>query len=62
MTVQAARQTIGRGTFTSVKDLITKIRAFINGWNDRATPFVWTKDPDQVLAKANRQKTSNTDH
>ena len=56
------RQAIGRGTFTSVSDLITKIRAFINGWNDRATPFAWTKTPDQVLAKANRQRTSNTDH
>ena len=56
------RQAIGRGTFTSVGDLITKIRAFINGWNDRATPFIWTKTSDQVLAKANRQKTSNTDH
>ena len=56
------RQAIGRGTFTSVKDLTTKIRAFINGWNDRATPFVWTKTPDQILTKANRQKTSNTDH
>jgi transposase len=56
------RQAIGRGTFTSVSDLMPKIRAFINGWNDRATPFVWTKTPDQVLAKANRQKTSNTAH
>ena len=56
------RQAIGRGTFTSVSDLVTKIRAFINGWNDRATPFVWTKTSDQVLSKANRKKTSNTDH
>jgi transposase len=54
------RQAIHRGTFTSVKDLTTKIRAFINGWNDRSHPFVWTKTPDQILAKANRQTTSNT--
>jgi len=33
------RQAIGRGTFTSVTDLITKIRAFINGWNERSHPF-----------------------
>ncbi|OZB47957.1 MAG: transposase, partial [Microbacterium sp. 14-71-5] len=32
------------------------------GWNDRAHPFVWTKTPDQVLKKANRQTTSNADH
>ena len=56
------RQAIRRGTFTSVKDLNTKIRAFINGWNDRAHPFTWTKTPDQILAKANRKKTSNTGH
>jgi transposase len=56
------RQTIHRGTFGSVKDLNTKIRAFVNGWNDRAHPFVWTKTADQVLAKANRQKTSDAAH
>ena len=56
------RQAIHRGTFGSVKDLNTKIRAFINGWNDRAHPFVWTKTADQILAKANRQKTSDAGH
>ncbi len=56
------RQAIGRGTFTSVTDLTAKIRAFINGWNDHKHPFVWTKTPDQILAKANRQRTSNTGH
>ena len=34
------RQAIHRGTFGSVKDLNAKIRTFINGWNDRAHPFV----------------------
>ena len=57
------RQTIRRGTFGSVKDLNAKIRTFIEGWNaDRAHPFVWTKTADQILKKANRQKTSETDH
>jgi transposase len=54
------RQAIHRGTFGSVKDLTGAIRAFIDGWNDRAHPFVWTKPADQILAKANRQKTSTT--
>jgi transposase len=35
----AERQAIHRGTYTSVKDLNAKIRTFIDGWNDRATPF-----------------------
>ncbi len=56
------RQAIHRGTFRSVRDLNAKIRAFIDGWNDRAHPFVWTKTAEQILAKANRQNTSNTGH
>ncbi|MFK5635658.1 IS630 family transposase, partial [Ornithinimicrobium sp. LYQ103] len=39
-----------------------KIRAFIDGWNDRAHPFVWTKTADEILTKANRPATSNTRH
>ncbi|MGD8150329.1 IS630 family transposase [Ornithinimicrobium sp. Y1694] len=56
------RQAIHRGTFGSVKDLNTKIRAFIDGWNDRCHPFVWTKTADEILKKANRQATSNAGH
>ena len=32
------------------------IRGFINGWNDRAQPFVWTKPADQILTKAFRKQ------
>jgi transposase len=56
------KQAIHRGTFASVKDLTTKIRTFINGWNDRSCPFVWTKTADQILAKANRPTNSTTGH
>jgi len=56
------RQAIHRGTYRSVKDLNAKIRQFIDGWNDRAHPFVWTKAADDILKKANRQTTSNTRH
>lgn len=56
------RQAIRRGTFTSVTDLNTKIRAFITGWNKRSRPFVWTKPADQILAKAQRKVTSVADH
>ena len=34
-----------------------KIRAFINGWNDRCHPFIWTKPADQVLEKSNVKRT-----
>jgi transposase len=57
------RQAIRRGTFRSVKELNAKIRTFIAAWNDdRAHPFVWTKTADEILKKANRPTTSNSDH
>jgi DDE superfamily endonuclease len=56
------RQAIRRGTFTSVKDLIAAIETFIDGWNDRCEPFVWTKTADDILTKAHRKTTSNTRH
>jgi transposase len=56
------RQAIHRGTFRSVKELNAKIRTYIDGWNDRCHPFAWTKTADEILAKANRQNTSETAH
>jgi transposase len=43
------RQAIRRGSFTSVKDLIAAIETFIDGWNERCQPFIWTKTADQLL-------------
>jgi transposase len=56
------RQAIRRASFTSVRQVTDAIRTFIDGWNDRCMPFVWTKTADEILAKANRQETSATDH
>ncbi len=53
------RQAIRRGTFKSVKDLIGAIRCFVDGWNDRCHPFVWTKTPDEVLSHARRRQTTS---
>jgi transposase len=58
----AERQAIHRGTYRSVRELNAKIRAYIDGWNDRCHPFIWTKTADQVLAKANRKKNSRAEH
>lgn len=52
------RQAIHRGTFRNVRELTAKIRDFINGWNPRAQPFIWTKTAEQILAKVDRRKTS----
>jgi transposase len=56
------RQAIRRGSYNSVKDLIAAIETYIDGWNERCQPFAWTKTADQILAKAQRKKTSNTRH
>jgi len=56
------RQAIRRGSFTSVKDLINAIETFIDAWNDRCHPFVWTKTADDILTKAHRKQISNTRH
>src|SRR5215204_2201701 len=56
------RQAIRRGVFPSVRDLMIKIRAFIDGWNSRKHPFIWTKTPDDVLAKIKRKQTSLAHH
>lgn len=42
------RQAVRRGVFKSVKDLNAKLRGFIEGWNKRTHPFVWTKTADQI--------------
>ena len=39
-----------RGTHTSVRQLNTEIRAWIDTWNDNPRPYVWTKTADQILA------------
>ena len=57
------RQAIRRGTFTSVKDLIAAIERFIDGWNERCHPFVWTKTADDLLDHCRPgQRTSFTRH
>ncbi len=34
---------------------MAKIRSFINGWNTRKHPFIWTKTPDEILTKIDRK-------
>jgi transposase len=56
------KQAIRRGSFRSVRELTRAIRQFIEGWNQRCEPFVWTKDAADVIAKAKRPTTSLTEH
>jgi hypothetical protein len=57
------RQAIRRGTFTSAKDLIAGIEIFIDAWNERCEPFLWTKTADQIFPRATKgQMTSIARH
>ncbi|MFZ1383523.1 MAG: IS630 family transposase [Propionicimonas sp.] len=56
------RQAIRRGSFDSVPQLVTAIRAFIAGWNDRCHPFTWTKTADEILPHTTRKRDSDARH
>ncbi|MDG4532455.1 IS630 family transposase [Streptomyces sp. AV19] len=45
------RQSIRRGTFSSVRVLVSQIRDYINTWNEHPKPFTWTATADEILAK-----------
>jgi len=56
--LQRRRRGHPAGRLGSVRDLKEAIRTYIDGWNERCKPFVWTKDADTILAKAQRPTTS----
>ena len=58
-----SRQAIRRGSFGSIKELVARIDAFTASWNAGASPFVWVKSADQILAKpyASGQRSANRD-
>jgi transposase len=56
-------QQVRRGVYHDVPELIAAIEYFIEHYNQRAQPFVWTKTADDILAKAIKQQpTSGTPH
>lgn len=48
------QRAIRRGTFRSVRDLVAKIDRFVQHYNRRCHPFVWTATPDSILEKIDR--------
>jgi putative transposase len=48
------QKAIRRGTFRSVRDLISKIEHFVGAYNTKARPFVWTATADSILGKIER--------
>jgi transposase len=49
------RQTLRRGDFASVQELVAAIGRFCAGWNQHCQPFTWTRPAGTILAKLNRQ-------
>lgn len=45
---------IRRGSFRSVKELVSKIDHFVSQYNRNCKPFVWTASADSILAKLER--------
>ena len=48
------QQAIRRGTFSSVKQLTRNIDRFVNDYNAKNRPFVWTATADSILEKVER--------
>lgn len=49
------RKSVRRGSFETVRALIRHIQRYIEEWNMHPTPFVWTKEPADIIKKAVRR-------
>ncbi len=58
------RQALARDSFENVKALAARIQPDFRDWDEHATPFVWVKTADEILAKAVRKPKdhSGTEH
>ena len=48
------KRRLKRGVFHSIVDLQAAIKRFLEEHNDNPKPFVWTADPDHIIAAVNR--------
>lgn len=49
------RKSVRRGPFRSVRALVRHIEQYLAHGNDDPTPFVWTKEPADIIKKAVRR-------
>jgi transposase len=49
-----AKRRLKRGVFCSIVDLQAAINRFLKETNDHPKPFVWTADPDKIIAAVKR--------
>jgi len=50
------RKSVRRGSFDTVKAFVKHIHRYITHWNENPTPFVWTREPVDIIKKALRRK------
>jgi transposase len=48
------KRRLQRGVFRSIVDLQAAINRFLTETNDQPKPFVWTADPDKIIAAVKR--------
>ena len=48
------KRRLKRGVFSSIVDLQAAIHRFLRETNDDPKPFVWTADPDKIIAAVRR--------
>jgi hypothetical protein len=53
------KQQVRRGVYQYVPELIAAIGYYIEGYNKRAQPFLWTKTADGILSKASKQQATS---
>jgi putative transposase len=58
------QKAIRRGSFRRVKDLVANIERFVENYNPKSKPFVWTATADSILGKIQRlcQSIAGTEH
>jgi len=57
------KRRLTRGVFHSVVDLQAAINRFIDEHNKEPKPFIWTADPNEIIAAVNRgHQTLRTHH
>jgi len=49
------RKSVRRGSFDTVQALVTHIQQYIDRWNTNPTPFIWTREPADIIKKAIRR-------
>jgi hypothetical protein len=49
-----SKRRLKRGVFRSLVDLQAAINRFVAEYNQAAKPFVWTADPDRIIAAVKR--------